>query len=254
MMTNDLSKEQQLQEEEYTYPYHYIPSYKDSAFSQVQYWSWGFRYLGGMQVVLDQLKKEVFESLLDVGCGDGRFLREVTNHYPDIKSLGVDYSEQAIRLAKAMNPSLHYRATNILDERLFEQFDVVTLVEVLEHIPPAQVPDFIQAAATLVKPNGKVILTVPHSNQRVQEKHYQHFTSQKLKELLAPHFRELEFLPFDPVSKVFSLLVRIFGGSGKNYVITNSQLLSWFYQVYINHYLYTNDENKCLRIAVVCRK
>ncbi|MBC8252913.1 MAG: anion permease, partial [Ardenticatenia bacterium] len=81
-----------LQDREYAYPYHYIPTWENGQFSQVQYWSWGYRYLGGIQVVLDQLRKLSFETLVDIGCGDGRFLREAKARFPEARMLGVDYS------------------------------------------------------------------------------------------------------------------------------------------------------------------
>jgi ubiquinone/menaquinone biosynthesis C-methylase UbiE len=59
-----------------------------------------------LQVVFDILDREGFDSLLDVGCGDGRFLRETDQRYGNKKILGIDYSETAISLAKRMNPHL----------------------------------------------------------------------------------------------------------------------------------------------------
>ncbi len=49
---------------------------REGRFSQLRHWSWGYRYLGRLQVVFDLLDGLEFDSLLDVGCGDGRFLRE----------------------------------------------------------------------------------------------------------------------------------------------------------------------------------
>ncbi len=63
---------QLTQEEQYTYPYHHIPSWEANSFAQNQYWSWGFRYLGGLKVVMDALEGIDFKSIIDIGCGDGR--------------------------------------------------------------------------------------------------------------------------------------------------------------------------------------
>ena len=249
-----LDKEQQIQEVCYEFPYHYIPSWENETFSQVRYLFWGFYYLGGIQVVLDQLKTITFNSLIDIGCGDGRFLREVSNFYPRTKLLGIDYSESAISLARAMNPHINYEVINLIETTLPEQFDVATLVEVLEHIPPTQVDSFLKSVADSINENGKLILTVPHANKPVQSKHYQHFTSSQLLSLLEPYFQDIIFIPFGVRSLVMAILLRILGGDGRNFIITNSRLVSWFYKLYLNRYLYTDYESKCSRIAVVCRK
>jgi len=127
-----MDKSQLIQDSQYSYPYHYIPTLGDNVFSQVQYWSWGFRYMGGLQIVIDQLKDRQFESLVDVGCGDGRLLKELTLLYPEKRLLGVDYSQRAILLAQALNPSLDYDVVDIIENPLLERFDVVTLVTLLQ--------------------------------------------------------------------------------------------------------------------------
>ena len=44
-MTEEMLDEKQLlQEGEYEYPYHYIPTWGSGGFSQTRFWSWGFRY------------------------------------------------------------------------------------------------------------------------------------------------------------------------------------------------------------------
>mgnify|MGYP000507057572 CR=1 FL=1 len=57
MSKNPKNKTQSIQEEEYSFPYHYIPEISEKGFTQVKHWSWGYRYLGGLRVVIDQLNK-----------------------------------------------------------------------------------------------------------------------------------------------------------------------------------------------------
>ena len=68
-----------------------------------------------MRAVLAQLADVQFDSLVDIWCGDGRFLREVSQVYLGKSLLGVDYSHRAISLAQAMNPALEYDCVNILE-------------------------------------------------------------------------------------------------------------------------------------------
>jgi len=250
----NLSSEQMIQEIEYEFPYHYIPYQTGETFSQVRYWSWGFRYLGGMKVVIDQLKKTPFHSLIDIGCGDGRFLREAARAFPGAELLGIDYSEKAIQLAKTMNPQLHYQNVNILSQDFTRKFDVATCVEVLEHIEPGKVNQFLYSISNLLNEGGLFIMTVPHINVPVQKKHYQHFNSSKLKEYLSPFFDQIQFIPFDVRSKAFAMLSVLLGGSGKNFIVTNKLILNSFYRLYTHKFLYASRESRCVRIAAVCRK
>jgi SAM-dependent methyltransferase len=249
----DLDTEQEIQEEQYEFPYHYIPEIDTGGdFSQTRQWSWGYRYLGGMRVVFDQLKQFDFDSLADIGCGDGRFLLEVRKRYPEVDLLGIDYSERAIDMANAMNPGIKYESQDIIENSVNEQFEVVTLIEVLEHIPPNKLSEFIESIVEILDGGGILILTVPHNNKPVQDKHYQHFSQKELFNLFERHFDNLDFIPFDKQSRILYRLQKLLGGRGSHYVITNSTIKSSFWRLYTSCYLYTS-ESKCSRIAMVAK-
>jgi len=91
MANNNLSEKQAIQESEYFIPYHYIPEKDDQGFSQTLFWSWGMRYFAGIELVLAQLENLKFSSIIDIGCGDGRFLREARRAFSGKSLLGVDY-------------------------------------------------------------------------------------------------------------------------------------------------------------------
>lgn len=256
-MTKKLEAAQQVQEEQYAFPYHYLPSWSAKGLTLARYWPWGYRYLGGLRVVLDLLKPCDFSSLIDIGCGDGRFLREAAQAYPDVELLGVDYSERAIHLAQAFNPDLHYAALNILEAPPAKRFAMATLIEVLEHIPPAEVARFVAAVANLLEAGGQLVLTVPHRNKPVIRKHFQHFSAADLRAILEPHFTDIAFTPFDALPRyapLLALLDRLIGGKGKFFVLTHRRLLGGVFRYYLKHHLYVKDEQHCERIAVVCRK
>lgn len=253
---NPADRQTQAQEAEYALPYHYLPEVRGHKFSSTRHWDWGFRYLGGMQVALDQLGQARFDSLIDIGCGDGRFLREVKSRYPGKTLLGIDASERAIRLAQALNPELAYRALDIVRDGLDQTYDAATLIEVIEHIPPPELPAFLDAVARTIKPGGLLVLTVPHRNKPLIEKHYQHFTGELLRTLLAPRFDVLKVLPFDPSPRtpLAWLTLRLLAGKGRWFLFTQQRILYRCYQRYRRRYLYANDESRCERIAVVCTR
>ena len=118
--------------------------------------------MAGIQVVIDQLEKIKFNSIIDIGCGDGRFLHELNKNHSQTDMSGVDYSQRANDFANAMNPTIDFECGDITEDKLDKQYDVATLIEVLEHIPPNRLTNFIDSCTDIIKNEGALILTVPH--------------------------------------------------------------------------------------------
>lgn len=251
---NEPDMENRLQQAQYEYPYHYLPRVKDGRFTQLQYWSWGMHYLGGIRVVRDCLEDFAFDSLIDVGCGDGRFLREVQKIRPDVDTLGIDYSERSIAMARGMNPDIDYEVHNLLVKEIDRRFDVVTSIEVLEHIPPRDCPTFVASMADILTDDGHLVLTVPHENKPVADKHYQHFTSEQLEDLLGKHFSSIDFIPFDRASKLFTAIELLLGGRGNHFVINSPLVTNAVWNLYKRRYLYAPSEASCRRLAAICQR
>lgn len=243
-----------MQEIQYSYPYHYLPAVTGEGFRQVQYWSWGYRYLGRLKVVFDLLEKIEFHSLLDLGCGDGRFLRETSLSYPNLKLTGIDSSEKAVNLARQMNPGLEFKQHDILDSPLETKWDVITLLEVIEHINPSTLPDFMRSACGMLNPGGHLIITVPHLNEKLIPKHYQHFSLEKLRALLPPGFKEPESFLFDRIPPSMRLFLKLMGGSGMFYIISHQGLNNLLYNYYIKKCLYSDKGRQCKKIAFISQK
>ena len=251
---NTLGKEQKIQEKQFEYPYHYIPNLNNGYFSQTHYWSWGYRYLGGVHIVFQLLDEHNFKSLVDIGCGDGRFLCEVKKKYQDLKLTGIDYSNRAIQLASALNPDISFFHLDITENLIDDTFDVASLIEVLEHIPPCKINTFIESISKILRPKGIFLITVPHKNKAINPKHYQHFSSDELIHLLSPCFNNFRILPFDPFSRVMKILQLAIGGKGEHFIINNQKIMRLFFNYYLKKYLYAADESRCGRIAVSCKK
>ena len=182
-MEKSQSHEQEKQEEEYKFPYHYIPRYK-STFTQTYNLDWGLNYAGTIEFILGKLREEDFRSLADIGCGDGRIAAEIAGEFPQKDIVGIDYSEHAITLAKALNPSLNFQCADISADMSGKKYDCITLIEVFEHIPPATADSFVAALHDILDDGGFVLLTVPHENISVTAKHFQHFTPEKLTRII----------------------------------------------------------------------
>jgi 2-polyprenyl-6-hydroxyphenyl methylase/3-demethylubiquinone-9 3-methyltransferase len=111
---------------------------------------------------IHQLSALQGKAVLDVGCGGGILADAVARKGAQV--MGIDLSTKALKVAQlhaleAQTPDVQYReiSAEALALERPGSFDVVTCMEMLEHVPdPASV---VRACATLVKPGGWVFFS-----------------------------------------------------------------------------------------------
>ncbi|MDH5436056.1 MAG: bifunctional 2-polyprenyl-6-hydroxyphenol methylase/3-demethylubiquinol 3-O-methyltransferase UbiG [Gammaproteobacteria bacterium] len=108
------------------------------------------------------------KQVLDVGCGGGILSESMATRGAQV--LGIDMGEAPLSVARLhqleSNVELDYQRITVeeLATQRPAQFDVVTCMEMLEHVPdPASV---IAACAQLVKPGGHVFLSTINRNPK----------------------------------------------------------------------------------------
>lgn len=200
----DMDQIQVVQEEEYSFPYHYVSGTRGGFRQCFNFW-WGINYEATIDFLLQRLARESFASVVDVGCGDGRLVKEIADAFPLVRVCGVDFSQRAIDLAMAMNPLGDYRVGDITKADFPQPFDAATLIEVLEHIPPDFARDFIDGVERVLAPGGTLYLTVPHVNEPLTRKHYRHFTLETLLPLV-DGFKVEEVVFLEVKSKIKKIL------------------------------------------------
>ena len=146
-----------------------------------------FKRTGGLlpriNKVMGFLRSIEFESLLDVGSGRGAFLIPFLEEFPHISTYTTDILEERFVMLKDMErgglDSLKAWKKDISSDSFDEKsVDVVTLLEVLEHIP--NVEKAIENATKIAK--KYVILSVP-SKEDNNEEHIHLLTKEKLTSL-----------------------------------------------------------------------
>jgi 2-polyprenyl-6-hydroxyphenyl methylase/3-demethylubiquinone-9 3-methyltransferase len=107
--------------------------------------------------------------VLDVGCGGGILADAMARRGASV--LGIDLATKALRVAQlhaleAGTQNIEYRevAVEALADEKPGEFDVVTCMEMLEHVPdPGSV---VRACADLCKPGGHVFFSTIHRNAK----------------------------------------------------------------------------------------
>lgn len=116
---------------------------------------------------IDELASLTGKEVLDVGCGGGILADAMARKGANV--LGVDLATKSLRVAQLHaletgTPHIQYReiAVEALAAERPASFDVVTCMEMLEHVPdPASV---VRACADLVKPGGWVFFSTINRN------------------------------------------------------------------------------------------
>jgi 2-polyprenyl-6-hydroxyphenyl methylase/3-demethylubiquinone-9 3-methyltransferase len=117
---------------------------------------------------IDSMASIAGKKVLDVGCGGGILSEAMAAAGAEVS--GIDLSEKALRIAKLhlleSGQTVDYRliAAEAFADDMPGQFDVVTCMEMLEHVPdPASV---VAACARLVKPGGWVFFSTLNRNPK----------------------------------------------------------------------------------------
>jgi 2-polyprenyl-6-hydroxyphenyl methylase/3-demethylubiquinone-9 3-methyltransferase len=118
---------------------------------------------------IDDIVPLAGKRVLDIGCGGGILADAMARKGAEV--LGIDLAGKALKVAQlhaleAQTPGVSYRevsAETLADEQP-ESFDVVTCMEMLEHVPdPSSV---VRACAALVKPGGHVFFSTINRNAK----------------------------------------------------------------------------------------
>lgn len=94
----------------------------------------------GVQVMLEDLKVKRSFEFLDVGCGNGWVVRQVSKHPLCKSGWGIDVSEAMIKRAKELKDSKkqNFINTDLLSWKTRKKFDVIFSMEALYYIVPME--------------------------------------------------------------------------------------------------------------------
>ena len=109
------------------------------------------------------------QRVLDVGCGGGILSDAMARRGAEV--LGIDLAAKPLKVAQlhameAATPSVEYReiAVEALATEQPARFDIVTCMEMLEHVPDPS--SIVNACAALVKPGGYLFFSTLNRNAK----------------------------------------------------------------------------------------
>ena len=110
--------------------------------------------------LIPKLKLIGNESLLDIGCGDGKITAELAKYLPQGRAVGIDSSKEMIRLAKQAFPNKDYPnlSFKVMDARKLtfkEEFDRVFSNAALHWIVNQNV--VLKGVERALKPGGRLL-------------------------------------------------------------------------------------------------
>mgnify|MGYP006394457309 CR=1 FL=1 len=119
---------------------------------------------------IDQRAPLAGSRVLDVGCGGGLLSEAMAGRGAEVT--GIDMGEAPLNVAKLhcleSGASVDYRRITVeelaADESIQGQFDIVTCLEMLEHVPDPQ--SVLSACARLLKPGGQLFVSTINRNPK----------------------------------------------------------------------------------------
>jgi 2-polyprenyl-3-methyl-5-hydroxy-6-metoxy-1,4-benzoquinol methylase len=98
-------------------------------------------------------------TLLDYGCGQGRFLHDLAT---DIRDRQPQAQVSLLGYDPFMNAKYEgYRVVSDVKEFDAESVDILTSLEVCEHLTDAELQEFIDLAVKVLTPKGRLLVSVP---------------------------------------------------------------------------------------------
>ena len=192
-----------LQERQYAAPYHWRQRPNDEREYQLR--TAVVLELAGLSAAAHSAAR-----LLDVGCGDGRFTAAAAQH---ARATGVDVSHRALMFGRTLVPNARFVRSG--GERLpfaSNSFDVVTILDVIEHIPDDYEAHVIGESYRVLRSGGRLIVSTNTDRSRCELKHYRHYSVARFRSLfdrfadvrmtgIIPYFPTLRFWMAAPLAR-----------------------------------------------------
>ena len=109
--------------------------------------------------ILDKLLIDNNEVILDLACGSGRFM--------NYASLGVDASEEMLKVAKEKHPEKNFYFSDASQIPLEDNsIDTIITFHFFMHLDLKKVQEILKECNRVLKKNGRIIFDIPSAKRR----------------------------------------------------------------------------------------
>lgn len=162
--------------------------------------------------------------ILDVGCGNGKDCKYISQKGFDIN--GIDLSVGMLSIAKEKVPNGKFEVMDMTDITYpDDSYDGIISNCSLFHIPTEELPKTLESFRKILKPNGKLLLILQDGNgEMMVEEPYRpgvhiymnYFSTSQIQELLQQYGFEIGYLSKEKSPNEFEL------GNGKLIVLSSN--------------------------------
>lgn len=150
-------------------------------------------------------------NILDLGFGQGYLEERIISTTKNIQFTGVDISKKAVIRASKKFPGKYVLGDVINIKSIIknQKYDVIVAVEVIEHIPPSKILNFLSDINSLLKKGGTIIISTPLNEHLRNSKlnpssHVRDYTIPIIKtEFEISGFKQIDYRIFYAFSKYY---------------------------------------------------
>lgn len=108
-------------------------------------------YLIQRDDTINIVKNLEFNSMLEIGCNNGRIIGEIYKLFPDKKYYGCDISLEALKILKKRYPKIKTKEVDITKGLPYKEFDLILDCECLCHISCNEIDSVIKEIKRVAK-------------------------------------------------------------------------------------------------------
>jgi 2-polyprenyl-3-methyl-5-hydroxy-6-metoxy-1,4-benzoquinol methylase len=131
----------------------------------------GFSRQQSVQEAIDKTHRDIIQladkylepgnSVLDIGCGAGAYLQDLTGR--GLHLTGIDLNSSMIHKGLQVVPEAEFFQGEFLTTDFNRKFDLIICISVLEFVPPGELNLFFEKIKSLLTRNGVLFLHYPHA-------------------------------------------------------------------------------------------
>lgn len=101
------------------------------------------------------------KSVLDIGCGNGAYISQISNYFPEKSYTGIDISPELIEIAQTQHTknNVQFLHKNLQEFKPDQQFDLIIMRLIVQHL--SDFATVLSMTSKLLKPGGALLIIEP---------------------------------------------------------------------------------------------